>query len=46
MQRYWYLCSIKDIASNNLLTESKVKMILLRGRNDLKKRLEQEGIVI
>lgn len=44
MQRYWYFCSVKEIASDYGMTESKVKMILLRARNDLKQLLEQEEI--
>lgn len=46
MRRYWYLSSIKEIASDYQITESKVKMILLRVRKDLKKLLEQEGIAL
>jgi len=44
MQRYWYMCSIKEIASEHRYSESKVKMILLRVRNDLKIFFEKEGI--
>lgn len=44
MQRYWYLNSVKEIADHFGFTESKVKMILLRSRNQLKKVLEKEGI--
>lgn len=46
MRRYWYLCSIKDIASDYQMSESKVKMVLLRTRNALKEYLEQEDIVL
>lgn len=46
MQRYWYLCSIKEIASDYQMSESKVKMILLRARKDLQKFLEQEEIAL
>lgn len=46
MRRYWYLSPIKEIASDYHMTESKVKMILLRARNDLKWILEQEEIVL
>ena len=46
MRRYWYVSSIKEIASDYQITESKVKMILLRVRKDLKKLLEQEGIAL
>lgn len=46
MRRYWYLSSIKEISSEYGMGESKVKMILLRTRNKLKKFLEKEGIEI
>lgn len=44
VQRYWYLSSIKDIASEHKFSESKVKMILFRSRNDFRLSLEKEGI--
>lgn len=44
MRRYWYLSSIKEIAEDYHMTESKVKMVLLRTRNELKLQLEKEGI--
>ena len=46
MQRYWYLCSIKQIAKNNSLSESNVKMILLRLRESLRNILAKEGIEV
>ena len=46
MQRYWYLCPIKEIAEDYSFSESKVKMTLLRARNELKQILEKEGIAI
>ena len=46
IRRYWYLSPIKDIAHDYSMGESKVKMILLRSRNELKKLLEEEGIII
>ncbi len=46
LQRYWYLCSITEIAEEFAISESKVKMILLRTRNKLKQVLEKEGITI
>lgn len=45
MRRYWYMSSVKDIASDYELTVSKVKMVLLRVRNDLKELLEKEGVM-
>lgn len=44
MRRYWYLCPIKEIAAGLGVSESKVKMSLLRSRNELKNLLEKEGI--
>ena len=46
MRRYWYLCSIKEIAADFRMSESKVKMTLLRSRNELKTLLEKEGVVL
>lgn len=44
LERYWYLSSIKDISSKNKLTESNVKTILLRIRNQLKDFLKERGV--
>ncbi len=46
MRRYWYLCPIAEIAEDLSLSESSVKMSLLRARNELKTLLEKEGIDI
>ena len=46
MRRYWYFCSIKEIASSYSISESKVKMSLMRSRNELRNILEKEGIVL
>ena len=46
MRRYWYVSSVKEIAEDFGITESKVKMSLLRSRNRLKEILEKEGIVV
>lgn len=46
MRRYWYLSSIKDIADDFKISESKTKMMLLRARKELKKILEKEGIAL
>lgn len=46
LQRYWYLCSVKEIAAARGMGESRVKMALLRARNQLKELLEQEGITL
>ena len=46
VQRYWYLCSIREIAKNCGVSTSKVKMSLLRSRQDLQKFLQKEDIVL
>jgi RNA polymerase sigma-70 factor (ECF subfamily) len=46
MRRYWYISSVKEIANDYGITESKVKMSLLRSRNQLKAILEKEGIAL
>lgn len=46
IRRYWYLSSIQEIARDYSLTESKVKMSLLRSRKKLKKFLEREGVAL
>lgn len=44
IQRYWYMMDIKEIAENNNLGESKVKMTLMRTRNELKDYLSEKGL--
>ena len=46
LQRYWYLRSVKEIADEFAISESKVKMTLLRLRSKLKQVLEKEGIYL
>lgn len=46
LQRYWALSSVKEIASLYDISESKVKMSLLRTRTKLRSFLEQEGIMV
>lgn len=46
VQRYWYLCSIREIANNCAVSVSKVKMSLLRSRRTLQAFLTKEGIVL
>ncbi len=46
VQRYWYLCSIREIANNCGVGDGKVKMSLLRSRQALQKFLEKEGITL
>ncbi len=43
VQRYWYMMSVKEIARENKLSESSVKMTLLRTREKLRDHLQQEG---
>ncbi|MBQ1217977.1 MAG: sigma-70 family RNA polymerase sigma factor [Clostridia bacterium] len=43
MQRYWYTCSIAEIAREFGMKESAVTMLLLRTREKLKNALQQEG---
>jgi RNA polymerase sigma factor (sigma-70 family) len=46
MRRYWYMDSVKDIARHFGKTESAVKTMLFRIREDLRKELMKEGIDI
>jgi len=46
LRRYWYADSVAEIAERYGMTESKVKMQLLRTRGKLKDYLEKEGISI
>lgn len=45
MRRYWYVSPVKEIAEDFGISESKVKMILLRTRNKLKQVLVKEGFI-
>jgi len=44
VKRYWYMQSLKDIARDMQISESKVKVSLMRTRRKLKARLEEEEI--
>ena len=44
--RYWYLCSVKQIGQQLGMSESGVKMSLLRSRRQLKALLEKEGVCL
>ena len=46
LRRYWYLYSISDIAKDLGLSESNVKVMLMRTRRKFKDHLEKEGISI
>lgn len=42
--RYWYLYSIRDLATAYSMSESKIASLLFRLRNKLKLHLEKEGV--
>ncbi len=44
VRRYWYFCTITEIANDLGLSESKVKMTLSRTREKLREYLGKEGI--
>lgn len=44
--RYWYFASIEEICGRTGFSESKVKSMLSRTRQKLRKYLEQEGIAL
>ncbi len=44
LRRYFYLSTIREIAEDFALSESKVKMILLRTREKLRDFLKKEGL--
>ena len=46
MRRYWYFSSVSEIARDYGMTESKVKMSLLRSRNKLRELMDKEGMSV
>lgn len=46
VRRYFYLSSIKEIARDYGLSESKVTVTLFRTRQMLKEVLEKEGVIL
>lgn len=46
MRRYWYFCTVSEIAEDMHLGESKVKMSLHRTRKKLKQFLERKGVTL
>lgn len=46
IRRYWYMDSVSQIAEGYRISNSKVKVILFRLRNKLKKYLESEGYTL
>ena len=45
VQRYWYALSVKEIAARYSMSEGKVKTLLYRAREHLKKFLKKEGLI-
>ena len=46
IRKYFFFDSVKEIAKKRSITESKVKNLLFRARNDLKDYLGKEGVTI
>jgi RNA polymerase sigma-70 factor (ECF subfamily) len=46
IRRYFFADSIRDIARRYMLTESNVRVILNRTRNQLRARLVKEGYIL
>ncbi len=46
IRRYWYFSSISEIARDYSISESNVKVVLYRTRQELKVFLERKGIVL
>lgn len=46
IKRYWYFCTVSEIAEQMHITEGKVKMSLRRTREKLREYLEKEGVQI
>ena len=46
LQRYWYVCSVREIARSMGLSESNVNVILHRTRNNFRLYLQKEGISV
>ncbi len=46
IKRYWYMLSISEISEEMSISVSKVKSSLMRTRNKLKEKLEEEGFSV
>ncbi len=46
LQRYWYACSVSEVAADCGMTVSHVTVLLLRIRKKLKTHLEKEGFTL
>ena len=45
LRRYWYMLSVKEIADGMKMTESNVKITLMRTREKFRNYLESKGII-
>ena len=45
LRRYWYFCSIKEIARQERISEGAVKSSLFRTREKLRAKLQEEGLL-
>lgn len=46
LRRYWYLCSVKEVAAQSGMSVSRTASMLFRLRKSLKQYLEKEGIMV
>ena len=46
LRRYWYACTVAEIAASLGMSESAVTSSLCRTRKSLKKQLEKEGVTV
>ncbi len=46
LRRYWYACTVAEIAGSLRMSEGAVATALYRARKDLKKHLEKEGFTL
>ena len=46
LRRYWYLCSVKEVAAQSGMSVSRTSSMLFRLRKSLKQYLEKEGIMV
>lgn len=46
VQRYWYMCSVREISRETGSSESRVKVTLARTREKLRRYLEKEGFSV
>ncbi len=45
LRRYWYFCSIREMAKQEGISEGAVKSSLFRTREKLRAKLQQEGLL-